>query len=435
MPVSSPRPLQSAGGGRPGSAGRARKAPTAASRRSSSRTGPGPPREALSPSRRPGRSTRSRRPGAPLPHTASPRQSSSRRRPPPAPQPPGPSACAASRRQWPPPAQRTARKPGSTRYRPCEKTSFSGEKRRPAGKRGKRERGFTASPGSVPAGCAFRRSPGGWQKASSGCQGTCRGGTGARLPWPLLPRTGESCAPRSGQCRHRVRPLLDEREDRIALVRGDPDSIAGEREVVDLPGRIVAPDRDRVGLPVGQVHGIAPHRGGDLGIGEELGLHGREGRGGRCTDGDGPHGCCLVVFVGDTGAVTLPGLCDRGHRDASDLVRRAPERVCRNQGVHDGVDGCCVCEGCTQGADRTLRDTPLDKVCHAADTPAPGITRGRKKEGGVYKELNGGFPIGKHISRGMAIRGDRCVPVMHGHVAGPLPRTPPPSSLSPPARR
>lgn len=75
-----------------------------------------------------------------------------------------------------------------------------------------------------------------------------------------LPQTGESCTPFSGQCRHRVRPLLDERKDRIALVRGDPDRVAGEREVEDLAGRIVALDRDRAGLPVGQVTGRPPSR-------------------------------------------------------------------------------------------------------------------------------------------------------------------------------
>jgi len=173
----------------------------------------------------------------------------------------------------------------------------------------------------------------------------------------------------SGQCRDRVCPLLDEREDGVTLVGGDPDLVAGEGQVVDLPGRVVAPDRDGIGLPVGKVDRVATHRGGDLGIGEELGLDGRECRRRRCTDADGPHGGGLVVFVCDTGAVTLPGLCDRGHRDSPDLVGRAAQRVGGDEGVDDGVDGCCVCERCTQGAGRTLRDALLDKVCHVADTP------------------------------------------------------------------
>jgi len=168
----------------------------------------------------------------------------------------------------------------------------------------------------------------------------------------------------SRQGGHGVGPGLDEPEDGIVTVGGDADLGPGEGHEVSLPGRIVALQGRGVGLPLRIVHGVAAHGRGDLGVGEDLGLHGCEGRGGRGTHVEGADGLGVVILVEDAGSVVLPGLGDRVDGHAAYFVGGAPEGVGADDTRRDGCKRGGVRNRGGQSAYGTLGDALLDKVCH-----------------------------------------------------------------------
>lgn len=182
----------------------------------------------------------------------------------------------------------------------------------------------------------------------------------------LVPPALSRClGSRSGKGRHGIGPCLDESQDSVVAVRGDADLIAGEGHVVELSGKVAAPQGDLIGLSLGVDRRVAAHRGRHLGVGGELGLHGGEGRSGRCRHADLSDGLSVVVLVEDAGYVDLSGDGHRVHCDTALLVGGAPKLVGGDDRIRDGLDRGCVCNRCGQLAECGLGDALLNKVCHS----------------------------------------------------------------------
>ncbi len=185
---------------------------------------------------------------------------------------------------------------------------------------------------------------------------TCR----VRGVIPLIPLSGNG----SRERRDGVCPCFDDREDRVGTVGTDADLVTGEGHVVELARRVVAPQHDGIGIPLEVVRCVSSHRGGHLGVADDLGLHGSKGCGGRCTDGHVSHGLCVVILEDDPAIVVLAGLGNRVHSHTASLVCSTPEGVGTDDGVDHGVERSNIRKRSGKLTGRGLGDALFNKVCH-----------------------------------------------------------------------
>jgi len=177
------------------------------------------------------------------------------------------------------------------------------------------------------------------------------------------------CQGTSGQFRLGVGPGLDGGQDGVIAVGGDPDLLPAEGHVVDLPACVMALERRREGVFIGNMDGVATHRGCESSIcgdGRHCGIEGRY-RG--CTGIDGPDNLCLDVLVLDPCGVPFPALGNRVLGDSCDIIRSATPGIAGDDPGDQGVEGRDVCNRRGQFADCGLGDTLLDKISHFVSLP------------------------------------------------------------------
>ena len=147
-------------------------------------------------------------------------------------------------------------------------------------------------------------------------------------------------------------------------------------------------DGGRVPLTIAVIHRVITHCGGELGVCENLRLHGVEAGHDPCPCGDGPNGVRFIILVEDAGGIPHLGLLHRRHLPAGGLIRSAAERVGGHYGLHDGVECSHIVDRGSELPNGRLDIGLLDEIPHA-DKPVygfPGILDRREyiKKKGVF---------------------------------------------------